>query len=200
MTAPKPVFIGLSGAIASGKSEALAALERLGASTLSTDAVTHELLADPATVEQLTRRWGPDVAPDGRVDRTKVGEFAFADPDELRWLESVLHPLVGQRIAVWRESLAGEADVAVVEVPLLFEAGMETFFDATLVVVAGDERRREWADARGTSALAERSARQLSEAEKAARATFVVRNEGTLAELEAALREIWPQLVEAGGA
>jgi len=200
VTAPKPVFIGLSGAIASGKSEALAALERLGASTLSTDAVTHELLADPATVERLTRRWGPDVAPDGRVDRTKVGEFAFADPDELRWLESVLHPLVGQRIAVWRESLAGEADVAVVEVPLLFEAGMETFFDATLVVVAGDERRREWADARGTSALAERSARQLSEAEKAARATFVVRNEGTLAELEAALREIWPQLVEGGGA
>jgi dephospho-CoA kinase len=200
VTAPKPVFIGLSGAIASGKSEALAALERLGARTLSTDAVTHELLADPETLEQLTRRWGPDVAPDGRVDRTKVGEFAFADPDELRWLESVLHPLVGQRIAVWRESLAGEADVAVVEVPLLFEAGMETFFDATLVVVAGDERRREWADARGTSALAERSARQLSEAEKAARATFVVRNEGTLAELDAALREIWPQLVEAGGA
>lgn len=199
MTAPKPVFVGLSGAIASGKSEALAALGRLGAETLSADAVAHALLGDPAILEQLTARWGPDVAPGGSVDREKVAEIAFRDRDELRWLESLLHPLVGQGLAAWRESLAGRAQVAVVEVPLLFEAEMEAFFDATLVVVAGDERRRKWADARGTGAVEERTARQLSEAEKAARATFVVRNEGTLEDLDTALREIWPQLLRAGG-
>jgi dephospho-CoA kinase len=199
VTAPKPVFIGLSGAIASGKSEALAALGRLGAATLSTDAVTHELLDEPETLARLVERWGPEVDKGGCVDRAKVGEIVFADPDELRWLESILHPLVGERVVSWRERLNAGTDLAVVEVPLLFEAGMEPFFDATLVVVAGDERRERWAGERGTGALAGRSARQLTEEEKAARATFVVRNEGDLGDLEAALRDLWPRLLAAGG-
>lgn len=202
MTAPtgpaKPAFIGLSGAMASGKSEALAALGRLGAETLSTDQVTHEILEDPSTLARLVERWGPDVGPDGHVDRAKIGEIVFADPDELRWLESVLHPLVGQRVAVWRDELGAGTELAVVEVPLLFEAGMEPIFDATLVVVAGDERRARWAGERGTAAVEGRSARQLTEAEKAERATFVVANDGDLADLERSLRELWPQLVAAG--
>jgi dephospho-CoA kinase len=196
--APKPVFIGLSGAMASGKSEALAALGRLGAETLSTDAVTHEVLDTPATLERLVERWGPDVGPGGRVDRARIGEIVFENPEELRWLESVLHPLVGERMAAWRDQLDGSTELAVVEVPLLFEAGMEPFFDATLVVVAGEGRRAEWAGARGTSLPEGRSARQLSEEEKAARATFVVANDGTLADLEESLRELWPQLLAAG--
>jgi dephospho-CoA kinase len=72
---------------------------------------------------------------------------------------------------------------------------MEPFFDATLVVVAGDERRARWAGERGTEAVTERSARQLTEAEKADRATFTVANDGDLADLEAALRELWPRLL-----
>jgi dephospho-CoA kinase len=198
VTAPKPVFIGLSGAMASGKSEALAALGRLGAETLSTDAVTHEVLDTPATLERLVARWGPDVGPGGRVDRARIGEIVFENPEELRWLESVLHPLVGERMAAWRDQLDGSTELAVVEVPLLFEAGMEPFFDATLVVVAGEGRRAEWAGARGTSLPEGRSARQLTEKEKAARATFVVANDGTLADLEESLRELWPQLLAAG--
>lgn len=195
MTALGPAFIGLSGAIASGKSEALAALGRLGAATLSTDAVTHQILDEPATLERLVERWGPEVGPGGRVDRAKVGEIVFERPDELRWLESVLHPLVGERVVAWREELDGSTELAVVEVPLLFEAGMEPFFDATLVVVAGDERRARWAGERGTEAVTERSARQLTEVEKADRATFTVANDGDLADLEAALRELWPRLL-----
>jgi dephospho-CoA kinase len=197
VTAPKPVFIGLSGAISSGKSEALAALGRLGAATLSTDAVTHELLDEPATLARLVERWGPEVSGGGGVDRAKVGEIVFADPDELRWLESVLHPLVGERVVRWREQLNAGTELAVVEVPLLFEAGMEPFFDATLVVVAGDERRERWASERDAAGLEGRSDRQLTEDEKAARATFVVRNDGDLADLEAALRELWPRLLAA---
>jgi dephospho-CoA kinase len=198
VTAPKPVFIGLSGAIASGKSEALAALGRLGAATLSTDRVTHELLDEPATLERLMDRWGPDVASGGGVDRARVGAIVFDDPDELRWLESVLHPLVGERVAAWRDQLGDSSELAVVEVPLLFEAGMEPFFDATLVVVAGDERRERWAAERGTGGLDGRTERQLSEEEKADRATFVVANDGDLADLEDALRRLWPQLLAAG--
>jgi dephospho-CoA kinase len=198
VTAP-PVFIGLSGAIASGKSEALAALGRLGAATLSTDAVTHELLDEPATLARLVERWGPEVGAEGSVDRGRIGEIVFAQPDELRWLESVLHPLVGERVVAWRDRLDGATELAVVEVPLLFEAGMEGFFDATLVIVAGEERRAKWAGERGTEALDGRSARQLTEEEKAARATFVVRNDGDLADLEDALRELWPRLLAARG-
>lgn len=198
MTAPKPVFIGLSGAMASGKSEALAALGRLGAETLSTDAVTHDILDEPTTLERLVERWGPEVGLGGKVDRVKVGEIVFDRPDELRWLESVLHPLVGARVLAWRDELDGSTELAVVEVPLLFEAGMEPFFDATLVVVAGDERRARWAGERGTEAVEGRASRQLTQAEKAERATFTVANDGDLADLESTLRELWPRLLAAG--
>ena len=184
--------------MASGKSEALSTLGRLGAATLSTDAVAHDLLDEPDTLARLVERWGPEVGPGGRVDRARVAAIVFNQPDELRWMESVLHPLVGQRVVAWREGLGAGSELAVVEVPLLFEAGMEGFFDATLVVVAGEERRAERARARGTGEVEGRSGRQLSEEEKAARATFVVANDGSLEDLEAALRELWPRLLAAG--
>lgn len=193
-----PSFIGLTGAIASGKSEALTALGRLGAATLSTDAVAHAVLDEEETRAQLVERWGPDVASAGRVDRARIGEIVFGRADELAWLESVTHPLVGLRVVEWRTGLEPGTPLAVVEVPLLFEAGMEGVFDATLVVTAGDERRAGWAGERGTSAVEERSGRQLSEDDKAGRATFVVANDGTLDDLEANLRELWPRLVAAG--
>ena len=194
-----PPFIGLTGAIASGKSEALAALGRLGAATLSTDAVAHAVLDEEGTRAQLAERWGPDVAPAGRVDRARVGEIVFGRPDELAWLESVTHPLVALRVVEWRAGLEPSTPLAVVEVPLLFETGMEGVFDATLAVTAGDERRAAWAGERGTSDVGGRAGRQLSEDEKAARATFVVANDGSLDDLQAKLHELWPRLVAAGG-
>lgn len=195
MTAPKPPFIGLTGAIASGKSAALAALDELGATTLSTDAVTHELLGARATVQRLVERWGPDVRTDGKIDRQKVSEIVFAERDELAWLESILHPLVGERVASWRSALPAATPVAVVDVPLLFEAGMEGIFDGTLVVRAGDERRAAWLSERGDRAAEGRSGRQLSEQDKAGRATWVVMNDGTLDDLKRNLEALWPELV-----
>lgn len=199
MAAQRPLIIGLTGAIASGKSTALDALARLGAATLSTDAVTHELLAEPATLERLTERWGPEVASGGEVDRAKVGEVVFADPVELRWLESLLHPLVGERVARWRQELPAGTELGVVEVPLLFEAGMEAFFDGTLVVRAGEERRAEWVSARGDGSVEERSGRQLTEREKAGRATWVVENDGTPGDLAQKLEALLPDLLAAEG-
>ncbi len=191
-------FIGLTGAIAAGKSEALAALDRLGAATLSADAVVHELLGTERVRELLVERWGDDVAPDGAIDRARVGAIVFADPAELGWLEHTLHPLVGERIAAWREGVGDAALAAVVEVPLLFETGLEPLFDATIAVVAGDELRAERAGARGISELEGRSVRQLSQDEKAARATHVVRNDGGVEDLEAALGSLLAKLAPTG--
>ncbi|MDQ2676140.1 MAG: dephospho-CoA kinase [Actinomycetota bacterium] len=198
MEAPEPAFIGLTGAIGSGKSETLSALARLGAATLSTDEVAHSALADPEVLPQLVERWGPEVELAGTVDRKRVGEIVFGDRDELRWLESLTHPKVAQKVVEWRQSLGPNAELAVVEVPLLFEAGMEGFFDGVLVVVAGD-RRNDWLEARGDAGVAGRSGRQLSEKEKADRATWVVANDGTLADLEVKLRQLWPSLLAARG-
>jgi dephospho-CoA kinase len=188
-------LIGLTGAIAAGKSEALAALQRLGAATLSSDAVVHDLLSSERVRDLLVGRWGPTVAPDGAVDRARVSELVFERPEELEWLEATLHPLVGEEIAAWYEGLPEHVRVAVVEVPLLFETGMEGAFDATIAVVADDEARVERAGARGTLDLESRAARQLPQAEKAARATHVVANDGSVDELEAALAELLDRLV-----
>ena len=197
MAAPKPAFVGLTGAIGSGKSEALRALARLGAATLSTDEVAHEALADPEVLRQLVERWGPEVETAGTVNRQAVGEVVFNDRDELRWLESITHPKVGEKVVAWRESLGADVELAVVEVPLLFEAGMDAFFDGVLVVAAGD-RRSGWLEARGDAGVEGRSGRQLSESEKAERATWVVDNDGTIEDLEAKLREMWPELTSGG--
>ncbi len=129
-------FVGLTGGIGAGKSEALAAFERLGAATLSTDRVAHDLLDDEEVRSALVDRWGEEVASGGGVDRERVSEIVFNDRDELAWLESVTHPRVGAHVLEWRQGLGREVALAVVEVPLLFEAAMEDAFDATVAVVA----------------------------------------------------------------
>jgi len=189
-----PLTIGLTGGIAAGKSTALAAFERLGAATISSDAVVHELLDSEPLLGRLTERWGADVAPDGRVDRARVGEIVFADPEQLSWLESEVHPLVGERIGAFLVSLPAETEVAVVEVPLLFESGMEGVFDTTVAVVASDEVRRARAESRGQALVAERDARQLEQSEKAERAEHVIENDGTPERLEQALSALVEKL------
>ena len=186
--AQRVLFVGLTGGMGAGKSEALQALEELGAATLSTDAVVHELLGTDEIRDALTERFGDDIAPGGAVDRSKVGERVFADPSEREWLEEQLWPRVGQRVAQWREQVS--APVAVVEVPLLFEAGMEDAFDHTLAVVADEDTRERRAEARGHAGVASRHDRQMPQEEKAQRADFVVRNDGTREELKEALSRL----------
>lgn len=191
------IFVGLTGGIGSGKSEALAACRRLGAAVLSSDEVVHELLSTPEVRDMLAERWGNEVLADGDVSREAVAGIVFERPDELAWLEGVLFPRVGQRMAAWRAQLESRKDrpeLAVVEVPLLFEAGVEGVFDATVAIVAGENLREERAGARDHRALGGREARQLSQEEKARRADHLVRNDGTLEELEQAMSQLLAQL------
>ena len=193
-----PAFVALTGTVAAGKSFALETLERLGAATISSDAVVHELLSTDELRDVLVGRWGDAVAPNGEVDRSRVAEIVFRDPDELAWLESQLHPRVGERIAAWREELDPGVSVAVVEVPLLFESGMDPLFDAVVSVIAPREVREERAEGRGLGELGGRGGRQLGDEEKAARSDFVITNDGTLADLEAKLGELLPELEARG--
>jgi dephospho-CoA kinase len=187
-------FVGLTGGIGAGKSEALAAFERLGAATLSTDRVAHDLLEDDEVRSALVERWGEEIAPGGAVDREKVSEIVFSDRGELEWLESVTHPRVGAHVLDWRQSLGPEVGVAVVEVPLLFEAAMEDAFDATVAVVADDQLRDARLRERGQGGLAGREERQLDQAEKARRADHVIRNDASLDELESEVRKVIDEL------
>lgn len=190
-------FVGLTGGIGAGKSTALAALERLGAACLSTDRVVHELYERPEVRDTMVARFGPGVLAAGEIDRSALAQRAFATPADRSWLEGQLWPRVGTRMASWREQLERSwprPRVAVVEIPLLFESGMDGAFDATIAVLADEEVRAERAAARGHEALEERSTRQLSQQEKALRATYTVLNDGTVDELERKLSAVLDML------
>ena len=166
-------FVGLTGGIGAGKSAALEALDRLGAATLSSDAVVHEILTSEEAGRALAERLGQDVAPGGRVDRDAVANVVFEDPDARTWLERYLWPKVGERVAVWRAelgSLEPAPRAAVVEVPLLFESGMDAVFDHTIAVVADDDLRADRIGVRGHTGVGSRESRQLDQAEKIGRA------------------------------
>jgi len=157
----------------------------------------HELLTGPELRRLLVERWGPEVAPAGSVDRAAVARIVFDRPEEREWLQSVLWPRVGARMAEWRTELDRHDPApraAVVEVPLLFESGMEGVFDKTVAIVADEELRAERAGGRGHEGLDGRTSAQLSQDEKSQRADYTVRNDGTLPELEEKLSKLLDSL------
>lgn len=189
--------VGLTGGMGAGKSTALAALERLGAAVLSSDAIVHELLQSPDVCERIVERFGPEVAPGGTIDRAALARLAFADEEGTAWLERLLWPLVGARADEWAREVRARRPApraAVIEVPLLFESGEVDGYDATVAVVAEEGLRRERAEGRGHALGDERSARQLPQDQKARRATFVVCNDGTTEELEGQLSAVLAKL------
>jgi dephospho-CoA kinase len=133
------------------------------------------------------------VARDGAVDRAALAARAFATPEDRAWLEGLLWPQVGKRIAAWREEQLRRDPppvALVVEVPLLFEAGMEGAFDATIAVVADEAVRAQRAAGRGHEAVDERVSRQLPQDEKATRADHAVVNDGSIEDLERNLSSV----------
>ena len=159
--------------------------------------MVHELYTTDEVRDAVVARWGPDVAPDGTVDRSAIARTAFATPEDRAWLEGLLWPRVAARVAAWREEVGHRQPppvAAVVETPLLFEAGMDRIYDATVAVVADEDVRRDRAAARGHDAVDERTARQLPQEEKAARATYVVANSGTIEELTLELSRVLENL------
>ncbi len=189
--------MGLTGGMGAGKSTALRALRELGAQVISTDDVVHELYRGEPVRAAVLARWGPEVAPEGTVDRARVAQRAFASESERSWLEGLLWPLVGVRVREWAAQARAHEPAPralVVETPLLFEAGLEDGYAATIAVIAAEEIRAARAAARKHGSLDERAARQLPQLEKARRATFTIRNDGTAEELRERLAEVLAEI------
>ena len=171
----RPVSVALTGGIAAGKSEALAAFARHGASTASSDAFVHTLLAEDDDVRaEIRARWGDDAV----GDRKRIGQIVFNDSAELEWLEALLHPRTRKLATAWLDTV--DRPIAVIEIPLLYETGGEARFDKVVAITAPHAVRVE---RRG--AFADREARLIPEAEKVRRADFSYVNDGSLEDLDA---------------
>jgi dephospho-CoA kinase len=180
------VAVAVTGGIGAGKSEALRAFERHGAAVISSDEIVHELLRSNDDVRTALReRWGDEIfGPSGEVDRDRVAQIVFADAGELDWLERLLHPRVVATYLSWREKLAEEQDpptVSVTEVPLLYEVGGDSRFDAVVVITAAPEVRIS----RRVRPMQDRERRLIPDQEKVAQADFAYVNDGSLEELDA---------------
>ncbi|MEA2171099.1 MAG: dephospho-CoA kinase [Solirubrobacteraceae bacterium] len=158
------------------------------------------MYAEDDLVAAVTGRWGDEVAPGGVVDRGAVAKKAFASDEERKWLESQIWPRVGEKVAEFLDSHTGLDDpprALVIEVPLLFESGLDRGYDATIAVIADEEVRAQRAGARGHESVDERTKAQLTQEEKAERATYVVHNDGSIADLERALSGVLDKLTAA---
>jgi len=197
--------VALTGNVASGKSTVAALFAAWGATVIDADAIVHELQRPGTGVyDAIVHRFGPRVVgPRGLLDRDALRARVLADPDARRDLEAIVHPAVARR----REELVADArrrgvPVVVSDIPLLFEALDPAAFDAVVLVDAPEaERRRRLVAMRGLDpAEAERlMAAQLPSSAKRARSTWVIDNDGTLAELERRARAVWEALEGASG-
>ncbi|MCI0371983.1 MAG: dephospho-CoA kinase [candidate division NC10 bacterium] len=191
------LVVGLTGGIATGKSTAARMLEERGAAVLDADALVHELQAPGTEVHRaILAAFGPEIlAPDGTLDREKLGARVFADPAARRALEAIVHPAVMAEIARRVEALrrAGRTRLCVLEAALLVEGGRRGIVDRVVVITSSEAE--QVARLRAKAGLSEEEAwqrvrAQLPSAVKARRADHVLVNDGDLASLARQVAEL----------
>lgn len=179
------IIVGLTGSIAMGKSETAKMFAARGIPVFDSDAVVHELYgAGGAAVEPLSRL-APDAVNDGSVDRRKLASLVQADPGLLQKIEAVVHPLVKARQAMFLAAAEGHSDIAVLDIPLLFETGRQGDVDVVVVVSADAALQRQRALARPAMTVEKLDfilSRQVPDAEKRARADYVIDTSVSLAD------------------
>ncbi|HKA50395.1 MAG TPA: dephospho-CoA kinase [Candidatus Dormibacteraeota bacterium] len=189
--------VGLTGGIATGKSTVSAMLRRLGATVIDADEATRAVQA-PATegLRRLAQEFGPTiVTADGELDRARLAEIAFNDPDARRRLNAIVHPLVREWMARRQQEAAERGDqIVVLDIPLLFESrGAGAFEDVLLVYAPEDLQIRRLVELRGmtTEQARARVAAQMPIEEKRKLATHVIENTGTMPQLQAQVDRVW---------
>jgi dephospho-CoA kinase len=204
--------IALTGGIACGKSTVLKLFQQQDLDrifTLSADSLVHRLY-EPGTpvYRQVVDAFGEGIlTPEKRIDRGKLADAAFPDPEKRKQLEAIVHPAVIQGEIDWMAQVAREhprAQIGLIEIPLLFETGSEKRFDKTIAVICTDEqkpqrfrqRHRKLSEAESLAEVERRSKAQLPCEEKARRADYVINNSKGLAELDAAVRRTYKEILE----
>lgn len=185
--------IGLTGGIGCGKTAAAAAFGRHGFRVISADRLAHEVLLAPKVLRAIQERWGDEVLlENGLPDRRFIAARVFAHPADRAWLESIIHPAVQQ---AWQSAIADGSSDWLVEIPLLFEKGWEGRFDHTVCLSATRAHQLERVRERGwtEAELTAREAAQMPLAEKERRAGHVLRNDGSLADLDTAVGKLVAQ-------
>jgi dephospho-CoA kinase len=197
-------LIGIVGGIASGKSFVSRAFQDLGAKWIHADAMVHAAYRRPEVLQRLLDRWGPTIMDgQGQLDRSKVAALVFEPSEngqrELEWLESWLHPMLReqilQQLEIWRRE--GTVLAVVLDAPILFKAGWDKLCDALIFVSASESSRWSRVQQRGWTRQQweQREALQTPLAEKLARATAVIQNDGTAADTLWQVREFWDRSV-----
>lgn len=192
--------VAVTGGLSSGKSTVCRILRRLGAYTVSADEVVHQLLSPHTRIgHQVLDLLGQEILKEGRFDRAKMAEIVFSDPKKLKKLEEILHPAVLDSIDALYLQIKPEAyKLFVAEVPLLFESESERNFDAVIAVVADSQiakKRFHEKNAKPFEEFERRMARQLDPTIKAAKASYTIANNGTLADLESATEKLYKSLI-----
>jgi dephospho-CoA kinase len=199
--------IGLVGGVASGKSLAAQMLVELGAGLLDADRTGHAVLADDQEVrEALRHRFGEAVfSVDGHVDRLALARRVFAEGEnaaaDREFLENLLHPRIRRRLQELRQQFAVQGkSAAVLDAPLLLEAGWRPICDVVLMIDAPRASRLGWARQRGwnDAEFARREAAQWPVERKCRDAHVVIQNDGTIDDLRSAVRDFWDRHIVGG--
>jgi len=191
------VYLGLSGGIGSGKSTVAKILTDLGAVVIDADVIAREVL-EPGQIgyENTILTFGESVLSEsGSIDRKKLAELVFQNPEQLAKLEAIIHPAVIDRVTQIRESLP-ETSIVVYDTPLMFEKQLQSQFDKVLIVSADTELRRSRLLDRGLELndINARMGNQATDEQRESIADFVIQNNGSLVQLQEQVAKVWQQI------
>lgn len=192
---------GLTGGIGSGKSTFAAMLEERGAEVIDADALGRAALepGQPAW-HSAVDQFGNEILSAGsmEIDRKHLARIVFGDRDKLAALNAIVHPVIMGRIADTLEALSGTDEIVILDAALIVELGLDPHLDLMIVVTADSERRKKWLTGSRGMTLEDVEARMQAQAQTdvlLSRADLVVRNDGTLEDLQAEADRVWKELL-----
>jgi len=190
----------ITGGISCGKSSVCRILKELGAYVVSADEIVHRLMS-PNTVlgQKILALIGSDILINNKIDRSQVAKKVFNQPELLKSLETLLHPVVREEIEKHYETCKQKQQhpLFIAEIPLLFESGNTSGYDFTVAVIADEnlcEQRFINSTPYDKDEYRKRAKRQLPQLEKAMKADFVIHNDGSLEELKQSVIELYKKL------
>ena len=180
-----PLLIGITGNIGSGKSLVSSLIASQGYRLISADPIAKIVLDDPDLQVHLAEIWGAELLTHGKIDRQALAKLVFSHPDKLIYLNSLIHPRV---LELFDRIVFESTDLKLFfEIPLLFEAGLESCFDAIVLVTAPQDQKLDWLIKRDSSNREQILARlraQMPDSEKLARVDYILENNGSIDELK----------------